>query len=101
MSQLQPWEEKAKAKRQSLEELIPKAWRIRDQVPSVAEQQDVIDLPQRHLTEDERLITESDAETIVKQTSTGHWKAEAVTRAFAHRAAIAHQLVGASERLLG
>ena len=38
-------------------------------------------------------ITETDAPGIVKQTSTGQWTAEEVVRAFAHRAALAHQLV--------
>jgi amidase len=93
MSAPQSWEEKARAKRESLESLIPHAWRMRDQIPSVDEQQDVTSVPRRYLTEREIQITESDAETIVKNTRTGQWKAEEVTRAFCHRAAIAHQLV--------
>lgn len=38
-------------------------------------------------------ITESDAETIVKNTTGGVWSCVDVCKAFCHRAAVAHQLV--------
>lgn len=88
------WKEKARLKRQSVLDLIPQEWRLSaDKIPSAAEQRDVTTVPRQHLTERELEITESDAETIVQHTTTGQWKAEEVARAFAHRAALAHQLV--------
>ena len=93
MSSLTTWEESAEAKRQSILDRIPKEWRITAPIPSIAELRDVTPIPKQYLSEREVQITESDAEAIVNETSTGRWKAEEVTRAFAHRAALAHQLV--------
>ena len=94
MTSREPWEEKANAKRESILSAIPQPWRITDPIPSAAELKDATKLPHQYLTEQEITITESDAESIVQKTSTGQWKAEDVARAFAHRASIAHQVVG-------
>ena len=88
------WQEKAKAKSESVLGLIPIEWRLPVSIPSIEEQVDVTGpYIQQFLTDREIEITETDAVGIVQQTSTGHWSAEEVARAFAHRAALAHQLV--------
>jgi amidase len=86
------WQEKAKAKREEILAAIPKEWRI--EAPSIEEKPDVTgSFIQQFLTEREIEITETTADDIVKHTVSGRWSAEEVTRAFCHRAALAHQLV--------
>lgn len=88
------WQAKAKSKRDAVNDLIPKEWRFTSPIPSVEEQRDVTgEYIWQFLTEREVEITETDAVDIVKQTTTGEWKAEEVTKAFCHRAALAHQIV--------
>ena len=88
------WQEKAKEKNDSVLDLIPAEWRLQGPVPSADEQRDVTGSYIRQSLDSREIeITESDAVTIVERTSTGKWTAEEVTRAFAHRAALAHQLV--------
>ena len=88
------WQVKAKSKRDAVNNLIPKEWRLTSPIPSAEEQRDVTgEYIWQFLTEREVEITETDAVDIVKQTTTGEWKAEEVTRAFCHRAALAHQIV--------
>ena len=86
------WQEAAAKKRKAISALIPAEWRV-DNLPSVKEQVDVTDYIRQYLSEEELRITESDADQIVERTTTGAWTAENVTRAFCHRAALAHQLV--------
>ena len=87
------WESKAKQKREAVLALIPKEWRI-ESPPSIQEQIDVTgDYIHQFLTEKEIEITETTADDIVKKTTTGRWSAVEVTKAFCHRAALAHQLV--------
>lgn len=86
------WQRQAREKRETVLSLIPEEWRIH--VPDVGEQRDVSGkYLDQYLTEKEIEITDTDAEGIVKKTSTGSWSAEEVITAFAHRAALAHQLV--------
>ncbi|KAL8952668.1 MAG: hypothetical protein Q9222_001436 [Ikaeria aurantiellina] len=86
------WEALGKAKLESINESIPKQWRL-ESVPQNEEQRDVTgDFVRQYLSEDEVEITESLAPTIVQNTSRGKWTAEAVTKAFCHRASLAHQL---------
>jgi hypothetical protein len=86
------WEALAKAKRDSLTDLIPKPWLLSSPVPS--EQRDATGTYiQQFLSSREIEITETDAVGIVKKTTTGEWKAREVTEAFCHRAALAHQMV--------
>lgn len=87
------WSEPAKAKRESIVKAIPQEWRI-EIIPSSEEQRDVTgSYIHQYLSPREIEITESDALDIVGKTSTGTWSAEEVTRAYCHRASLAHQLV--------
>ena len=88
------WRERAKAKNDDVLSLIPTEWRLQGPVPPADEQRDITGpYIQQSLSSREIEITETDAVAIVEQTSTGKWTAEEVIRAFAHRAALAHQLV--------
>lgn len=87
------WQDRAEQKRESILAAIPSAWRI-ENLPSVEEKKDVTGAYIRSFLSDSEVeITETDAVDIVKKTTTGQWKAVDVTRAFCHRAALAHQLV--------
>lgn len=87
------WKEIAQAKAKSVNDLVPKEWRL-EKIPAPEEQRDVTgSYIQRFLDKKEIEITETDAVGIVKQTSSGAWSAVEVAKAFCHRAAIAHQLV--------
>ncbi|KAL8765719.1 MAG: hypothetical protein Q9209_007284 [Squamulea sp. 1 TL-2023] len=92
-AQTQSWQATAKAKLDSINESIPHSWRLQS-VPGNEEQRDVTGeyIQRFNLSEEEIEITEALAPTIVENTSTGHWTAEAVTKAFCHRASLAHQL---------
>ncbi|KAF2870376.1 amidase signature domain-containing protein [Massariosphaeria phaeospora] len=86
------WEARAREKREAVLALISKEWRIEN--PPVDKQVDVTGkYVQQFLTEREVEVTETTAEEIVKYTASGQWHAEEVTRAFCHRAALAHQLL--------
>ncbi|KAF1984926.1 putative general amidase GmdA [Aulographum hederae CBS 113979] len=87
------WEAKAQAKREEIFSSIPKEW-ILPSVPSKEEQKDVTgDFARQYLSDREVEITETDAVGITAKTTTGEWSAVEVTKAFCHRAAIAHQLL--------
>lgn len=87
------WQELAKAKLQSINDSIPQNWRV-DSLPSREQQRDVTgDFIRHYLSKEETHITEATATEIINKSSTGQWTAEAVTRAFCHRASLAHQLV--------
>ena len=88
------WQEKAKAKRDSVNGLIPEAWRLKAPIPSTEKQRDVTGkYLWQYLSDREIQITESNAVDIVKHTTTGDWTAEEVIKAFCHRASLAHQIV--------
>jgi amidase len=88
------WEALAKGKRDEVNSLIPKAWLLPTPIPPVSEQRDVTGkYIQQFLSAKEIEITETDAVGIVKQTTSGIWKAREVAEAFCHRAALAHQMV--------
>ena len=73
--------------------LIPKEWRL-EKIPTKEEQRDVTGaFIHKYLSDQEVEITETDAVGIVTQTSSGRWKSVDVTKAFCHRAALAHQLL--------
>ncbi len=87
------WQSLAKAKFDSINDSLPKEWRL-SSIPSAQEQRDVTGpYIAKFLTDREGEITETDAAAIAEKTSTGQWTAEEVTRAFCHRASLAHQLV--------
>lgn len=87
------WKQAAKHKADQVLSLIPDEWRVKD-IPSAEQQRDVTgDFVRKYLNEKEIAITETDAVGIVEKTLSGQWTAVDVTKAFCHRAAIAHQLV--------
>ncbi|KAM3419149.1 hypothetical protein BST61_g5094 [Cercospora zeina] len=87
------WRQAAKDKAQSVLDLIPAEWRL-PHIPSPEEQRDVTGVYiQRFLSEREIQITQSDALEIVNHAASGKWTAVEITKAFCHRAAIAHQLL--------
>lgn len=86
------WQDLAQEKRASILAAIPQEWRITN--PPNDEQVDVTGVYiNQYLNDHEIEITEMPAEDILHRTTTGHWTASEVTRAFCHRAALAHQLV--------
>jgi hypothetical protein len=87
------WQQLATTKREAVNGLIPKDWRIPNP-PSRAEQNDVAGkYLHQYLSKQEVEITESDVVDIAEKTTSGQWKAVEVTKAFCHRAALVHQLV--------
>lgn len=87
------WKQIAAKKRDSVLDLIPQDWRI-PAPPPASEQRDVTgQYIQQHLSKREVEITETDAVGIVQKAAAGEWSALDITKAFCHRAALAHQLV--------
>ncbi|TVY56326.1 Acetamidase [Lachnellula cervina] len=88
------WQTLAKTKRDSINALIPVSWRLPSPTPPATKQRNVTGkYIQQFLSPREVEITETDAVGIVKQTTVGLWTALEVTKAFCHRAALAHQMV--------
>ncbi|KAH7346303.1 amidase [Rhexocercosporidium sp. MPI-PUGE-AT-0058] len=88
------WKALGAAKRDSVNALIPKSWLLTTPIPSATEQRDVTGkYIEQYLSPREIEITQTDAVGIVKNTTSGLWKAREVAEAFCHRAALAHQLV--------
>ena len=88
------WQDRAKAKRDKTNSLIPEQWRFPGEIPSAEQQRDVTgEFIWQFLSKREVEITETDAVDIVKHTTSGDWTAEEVIKAFCHRASLAHQLV--------
>jgi amidase len=86
------WKAKASAKRNSIRNSIPKEWIIEGVSPSTVPR--AIDFPfHEHLSNVEMEITGLSVIELLDKISKGQYKAVEVARAFAHRAAIAHQLV--------
>lgn len=82
----------ATQKRQSIIDLIPAEWRISDP-PSLEDQPDVTTYFQQFLTAQEDEITNLSADQLAHAVASGTYSAETVTRAFCHRAALAHQVL--------
>jgi len=88
------WQAIASAKKASLLNLIPPGWRLDpSDIPSTARLRDFGDYICRFLNPQELAITNACSNIILAHIRSGEWKAVDVTRAFCHRAAIAHQLV--------
>lgn len=86
------WQETAAAKRAAILDSIPKEYIISD-LPTPEQQRDVTGtFVHQYLSAREIEITETDAAGIVAKTTAGEWTAVEVTKAFIHRASIAHQL---------
>lgn len=92
------WQDAASKKRESILAAIPAEWRL-DKLPSIEEEVDVTHYVRQYLSEEELSVTESSADVIAKNVAEGRWTAEHVTKAFCHRAALAHQLVFETSRL--
>lgn len=86
------WESAAQQKRDAILAAIPQEWRISN-VPSIEEQPDVTTYIDQYLSKEELAITACSADKIAQKCGSGEWTAETVTRAFCHRAALAHQLL--------
>jgi amidase len=88
------WQSIASAKNASLIDLIPPRWRINlSDVPPASRLRDFGDYICRFLNPQELEITNASSNAILAHIRSGEWGAADVTRAFCHRAAVAHQLV--------
>ncbi|PNS14978.1 hypothetical protein CAC42_2207 [Sphaceloma murrayae] len=87
------WKKVAADKRESVLSLIPDEWRIAPPPPAASQRDVTGPYIQQYLDPKEVEITEADATEIVKKASSGTWTALEIAKAFAHRAALAHQLV--------
>ncbi|OJD20338.1 hypothetical protein ACJ73_08330 [Blastomyces percursus] len=87
------WETAAKAKRESILNLIPEKWRMPTPLPPASELRDVTTYIQQFLSLREIEITELDIVSLAQRTTSGQWTAVEVTEAFCHRAALAHQFI--------
>ena len=88
------WESMTSAKRASLLSLIPSNWRLDlSQIPPASRLRDFGGYIARFLGRRELEFTNASCIAILANIRSGEWTAEEVTRAFCHRAAIAHQLV--------
>ncbi|KAH7381371.1 amidase signature domain-containing protein [Phaeosphaeria sp. MPI-PUGE-AT-0046c] len=86
------WESTAKQKREAILAAIPQQWRISN-IPSIDEQPDVTQYIEQYLSKEELAITACSADQLAQKCGSGEWSAEDITRAFCHRAALAHQLL--------
>ncbi|KAF2703356.1 amidase [Pleomassaria siparia CBS 279.74] len=88
------WQHVASTKKLSLFSLIPLAWRLRESdIPPVSRLKDVTTFIARFLSPLEQQITTATVSVILENIQSFNWSAAEVTRAFCHRAALAHQLV--------
>lgn len=88
------WQTTSRNKRDDLRSRIPEEWLLREELPDKNTTSDFTgEFVELTLDEREIEITESDVADILRQTTSGEWSAREVTRAFCHRAAVAHQLV--------
>lgn len=93
------WATSASAKRNAVLEQLPNEWKIPGPIPSPEELPDATGRGiQQYLSPREIEITETDAIGIVEKTCSGQWTSLEVTKAFCHRATVAHQLVCLKKR---
>jgi amidase len=87
------WQKTASDKRASLRAAIPSQWRLSaSDVPAVVRLKDVVLFISRYLSPLELQITSECPIGILENIRGLNWSAVEVTRAFCHRAALAHQL---------
>ena len=95
------WARAARSRRESLLSSFPAQWRLDPaDIPSVSQLIDVTGYICRTLSNREIAITNASAADILQKIATFEWSSVEVTRAFCHRAALAHQLVGHQRILL-
>ena len=88
------WQSIANAKNANLLALIPPQWILRpSDIPSSTDLRDVTGYTSRFLSPRELEITNATSIKILSSVRSGDWPSVEITRAFCHRAAIAHQLV--------
>jgi amidase len=88
------WVEVSRRKKESLQTLIPPQWKLSATGDAdAATCLDVSGLVLSELSLNERLITGSNVEQILRSISEGEMTSYEVISAFSHRAALAHQLV--------
>jgi len=91
------WQSLAEEKQRSTNAKIPPRWRLpASALPSLGDESnhsDVTEHMKQYLNIEEIQITETCAVEILHKIRCGKWKALDVTRAFCHRAALAHQFV--------
>ena len=86
------WKSKAEAKRKAIRAAIPKEWIIEGLTPESTER--ALDFPfEKYLSAEAIEITALSVVELLKRIAKGQYTAVSVARAFAHRAAIAQQLV--------
>lgn len=85
------WEEVAKGKREAVFSKIPKEWII--EVPSVEDAPNTREFLDTILPKDEIAITNQSLLQLSAKIKTGELTSYEITKAFCHRAALAHQLV--------
>lgn len=86
------WQVRAEKKRAAIREAIPSQWRLAN-IPDPKEMPNSISYVESALSEEERRITSLELEPLAAALAERKLSARTVTEAFAHRAAIAHQLV--------
>lgn len=95
---LPQWQAIGQAKREEILSLLPLEWRI-DSVPTPQDLRDATHYAAQFLTAEEREITEAlSAASLLGKVSRGELTALQVTRAFCHRATVAHQLVSTTTK---
>jgi amidase len=86
------WKAKGEAKKRAIRASIPAEWIVEGITPETTER--ALDFPfQKYLTTEEMEITGLSVVELLARIAKGQYQAVTVARAFAHRAAIAHQLV--------
>lgn len=89
---MKDWQAIAQGKRQQVLSKIPAEWILKD-IPSSLEEPDSVKYLSRVLPSEENAITGSTIRALVSAISDGKLTALEITRAFCHRAALAHQLL--------
>ena len=91
------WRRAVSAKRASTANAIPPAWRLSDdEIPSTEILKDLTAFITRFLSPLEQQITTAPVSVLTSNICSFQWSAAEITRAFCHRAALAHQLVSGS-----
>lgn len=91
------WRRAVSVKRASIANAIPPAWRLSDEeIPSAAILKDLTSFITRFLSPLEQQITTAPVSVLISNICSFQWSAVEITRAFCHRAALAHQLVSGS-----
>jgi len=88
------WQDIASAKQQALLDTIPSEYRLSPSQLPPDTQLDVTTFPESSglFTAEELEITSTDASELLTKIHSGQWTSLAVTKAFIHRACVAHQL---------